>query len=148
MQPKIIKISSFFKNVIKITFNCNLFRPYEAVFRQLCTNWNCRTASVRMSVHPMQLHIVVRTKMCLGMNTLSSIRVVFILRRPCYDPSCVGLTSCASWKICVLSIRNTWYRTSGCSEGTSPPLHLLSGEPACSQCTVEPSTIGAVLPRA
>jgi hypothetical protein len=28
------------------------------------TNWNCRTAPVRMSMHPMLLHIAVRTKMC------------------------------------------------------------------------------------
>jgi hypothetical protein len=34
-----------------------MFPPYTAIFRQLFITWNCRTAPVLMSMHPMLLHI-------------------------------------------------------------------------------------------
>jgi hypothetical protein len=95
MQHKLFAVSPLFWNVIKIIFNCNLFQPYKANCRQLFTNWNCRITPVPMSMHPMLLHIVVRTKMCLIENEYlsSSLRVIFILRRSCCTLSCVVLTS-------------------------------------------------------
>jgi hypothetical protein len=72
MQPKNRSQSlHYFKHAIKITFSCSVFQTYKAIFRQLFTRWNCCSAPVRMSVHPMLLHIVVRTKICLFENECS-----------------------------------------------------------------------------
>jgi hypothetical protein len=71
-----------------------MFRPYKAIFRQLFTNWNCRTAPFRMSMQPMLLHTVslALNYVCFRMNTPSSLLVIFSLRRPYYAPSCVVLS--------------------------------------------------------
>lgn len=61
MQHKPFTIPPLFQNVIKIIFTCKMFHPYKVIFRQVFTNWNCRTAQVHTSMHPLLLHIVVHT---------------------------------------------------------------------------------------
>jgi hypothetical protein len=74
MQNKPFTVFSLFSNVIKITFNYNMFRPYKAIFRQLFVNWNCVCQCTSL---------IALKCVCMRMNTLSSLRVIFILRLPC-----------------------------------------------------------------
>jgi hypothetical protein len=91
-----------------------MFRPCKVIFRQLFTNWNCRTAPVGMLVHPMLLHIVARTKMCLFGNehTLFAARY-FHFAAPMLRPlrvwfSLVGReTKITRSEVCVFILKQT-----------------------------------------
>lgn len=64
-KTKPVYIFSFILIWQKNHINCNMFRSYKCIFKQFFADWNFLTGPVRMSIHPMPLLIICRTKMCL-----------------------------------------------------------------------------------
>jgi hypothetical protein len=122
MQLKTARTLSFKWNDVIIILITTCFWPNLAIFRQLFTFWNFRTHYI---VHAVAC--IFHTKMYLSENkTLSPLRVIFLLRRPCLCTLRVCVLTSWAYVSCIVNgyvillLRHALMKMQG-------SLHILSG---------------------